>query len=938
MRHALRRVAAFAITAFIVVCAQLGHMGAASAASPDYPNLYPRCDADEIYDSAQMVGGVEPGGLCYKQCKRGYTGVGVRCYENCEPGTQDLLATCLRPLDVFSNESYGRGVGSLMQCKPGEENIGGLCYSACPANYTNAGFFCAEKCRDGFTDTGLTCGKFLAKTVTSRASSLPNVCPAGRELDTGLCYPVCRNGYSGSLTMCIEDCPAGFETDPLTCRKDVVVLAKDIITRAPYALTFGSCASIGKVQIGELCYPACQAGYDSVGIDCHSRCPSGYTDTGLLCTRGADSYVQTRYSRAGDASTLPCSSTEEQKGLLCYPKCRSGYASVALDCEIPCRSGYSDTGLTCFRPAVTINKTIYSRAGDTSVRPTSCANGGKQIGALCYAQCPASYDEVGFDCHSRCAAGYKDDGLLCRIDARIISRGTYDRGVGSLPSCASGSNIAGVCYQACPAGTDTVGLTCNSRCASGFTDDGLFCRNDYSKDTVSRTSIPGLCGPGEERDGALCYPKCRANFSGVGPVCYKNCPQGYTNDGLFCRRPEKILTRDSYHRGAGRAPDDCNVENFDRTVTGVTEPTGPFTMLFVSDPQFLWLSDGKGALPKNEAIYCEEDPCFTLHATESNRRQVMALNAIQFATSMPDASRGRWPTGPAAGKAAGKPIRQPMGVVVNGDLTAFWQHEGQHGHDEVLLFRRHFEPDSHYAVREALRWPLYPGLGNHDYENNVVPEGATGKDFDDHSCYGGSAHYLFNWSEYACAHEAIDYMKTAVSCGRVKNFPTNRLVSFDRDSLAYAFDIGKYRFIQMQNYPAYTKPEIGIKDSIAWLGKVLDDATAKRKRVVLNFHQPGIFGDGLRNAVRGHDVVAIFNGHQHDLWGWQTTHDLVVDGKRIPAFLSGASEWNRFLLVEFGDDYFSVGVINSSSGQPVFDLADPKNLVTIPLTDVNGTR
>ena len=53
--------------------------------------------------------------------------------------------------------------------------------------------------------------------------------------------------------------------------------------------------------------------------------------------------------------------------------------------------------------------------------------------------------------------------------------------------------------------------------------------------------------------GALCYDKCKANYSAVVCVCWKNCDPGYNNDGLTCRRPKPlhIYGRDSYGRGFG---------------------------------------------------------------------------------------------------------------------------------------------------------------------------------------------------------------------------------------------------------------------------------------------------------------------------------------------------------------------------------------------------
>ena len=37
-----------------------------------------------------------------------------------------------------------------------------------------------------------------------------------------------------------------------------------------------------------------------------------------------------------------------------------------------------------------------------------------------------------------------------------------------------------------------------------------------------------ICKSTEEQSGALCYPKCRSGFKGVGPVCWAtSCPTGY---------------------------------------------------------------------------------------------------------------------------------------------------------------------------------------------------------------------------------------------------------------------------------------------------------------------------------------------------------------------------------------------------------------------------
>ena len=52
--------------------------------------------------------------------------------------------------------------------------------------------------------------------------------------------------------------------------------------------------------------------------------------------------------------------------------------------------------------------------------------------------------------------------------------------------------------------------------------------------------IPSKC-PGEEKDGALCYPLCKAGYEGVGPVCWESCPPDAHDDGALCRRDAKII-------------------------------------------------------------------------------------------------------------------------------------------------------------------------------------------------------------------------------------------------------------------------------------------------------------------------------------------------------------------------------------------------------------
>lgn len=79
--------------------------------------------------------------------------------------------------------------------------------------------------------------------------------------------------------------------------------------------------------------------------------------------------------------------------------------------------------------------------------------------------------------------------------------------------------------------------------ASASAQSGEYCWKDSYGRGVG--TIPTDCSYSQEKQGLLCYPKCAAGFTGVGPVCWQTCPAGFTDDGAFCRKPA------AYGRGGG---------------------------------------------------------------------------------------------------------------------------------------------------------------------------------------------------------------------------------------------------------------------------------------------------------------------------------------------------------------------------------------------------
>lgn len=157
---------------------------------------------------------------------------------------------------------------------------------------------------------------------------LPDSCPAGHDFFAGLCYPACRSGFYGQLTMCIPNCPSGFRNDGLFCFKP-----------APYGRGFGSpmkttckgwkCSSNcgSKERCGALCYSRCRDGYSAFGCNiCSPKCPSNTADVGISCAKKT-------YDR----------------GVGKIPGCRSGETMTAGLCHTPCKDGYEFRAGVCWK-------------------------------------------------------------------------------------------------------------------------------------------------------------------------------------------------------------------------------------------------------------------------------------------------------------------------------------------------------------------------------------------------------------------------------------------------------------------------------------------------------------------------------------------------------------------------------------------------------------
>jgi hypothetical protein len=186
-----------------------------------------------------------------------------------------------------------------------------------------------------------------------------------------------------------------------------------------------------------------------------------------------------------------CREGLDRNGLLCYPKCKAGLVGNGPVCWGTCPAGFTDVGAFCQKPAAYTREGFGWRVGDPLL-----PNYSGPIG-----RCEAKYGKTA-----------------CEQSGAVI-----------YPKCKPGFHAVGCC-------------TCSPDCPAGWADTGTGCTKPKEGRGAGEPLAMGVCAPGLEKDpkGALCYPPCKGPFTGVGPVCWQNCPSQHPWDcGAGCSTDQK---------------------------------------------------------------------------------------------------------------------------------------------------------------------------------------------------------------------------------------------------------------------------------------------------------------------------------------------------------------------------------------------------------------
>jgi hypothetical protein len=109
-------------------------------------------------------------------------------------------------------------------------------------------------------------------------------CPEGYEKQGLLCYPICKEGYTGFVTGCYQNCPLGWQDTGLICQKPSSYNRREHSSQMECELHVTRPCE----QVGDLWYPPCNENFVADGCClCVPKCPEGMVDWGQGCAKGS---------------------------------------------------------------------------------------------------------------------------------------------------------------------------------------------------------------------------------------------------------------------------------------------------------------------------------------------------------------------------------------------------------------------------------------------------------------------------------------------------------------------------------------------------------------------------------------------------------------------------------------------------------------------------
>lgn len=424
-------------------------------------------------------------------------------------------------------------------------------------------------------------------------------------------------------------------------------------------------------------------------------------------------------------------------------------------------------------------------------------------------------------------------GLMTAVTKMDVLR--VDAATDGVVCPAGQEEVFGTCYGACDVGYVAFGILCSQICPPGYTDAGFTCHipaHIFTKANIPRgAGTPLTCASNEDFNGALCYPKCQAGYTGDGPVCWEVCRAGYRNDPASCFKSIfDWYFKKSYGRGAGRAVSTC--------------PPGKENNSGLCYPVCKAGYRGEGPLClqicpagyKDDGGFCRRDIVSLDKTTKSRATGVIGTcpspSFDRNINSPPQSSHFSllYINQPLAGSSSSVDLTSVktrvnvanqaithapsnvIGAVIIGSPMAQIRPLPSAAFGNMFGVK-----PSGTSIMNVLNMPVWIGLDQSDMPNLEEPVDTN----------------EIRW-------EQARWMKGVIGCNSLPNFAGN-LKSYDAGSMAYSWEIGNYHFVQLHAHPNYAMQGTGINTGFNitpaknWLIKDLNAAALAGKHIAIHY-------------------------------------------------------------------------------------------------------
>jgi cytolysin (calcineurin-like family phosphatase) len=265
-------------------------------------------------------------------------------------------------------------------------------------------------------------------------------------------------------------------------------------------------------------------------------------------------------------------------------------------------------------------------------------------------------------------------------------------------------------------------------------------------------------------------------------------------------------------------------------------------------------------------------------------------------------------------------IDTPLGIVIAGDLTenagGFSGRNG--GGDQWRMFTQRYE----HGDVDAVRYPVYVGLGNHDLENTPRDRKLPRDLYRDRM-----------WDYVAQRHS-----------GPNAPVPAD---DFDPESNSYSWNWNGVHLVQLHRFGGDTRHDL--PSNLPWLKRNLEQHASDGRPVVLfqhyGFESSNSIGSNRRSrskwtrkhmsqfaeVINEYNVVGLFHGHDH--WA-----QLPYKWQGYDVFSPGAAHFGQFAVVQI--DHQSMNVVyaevtNDEGDVRLIRESGFKKNVTWPTPDID---